>query len=101
MKVLWWSSLPSPCVLEAPDGPPAYCGGLMPAITAWERINHLIHRKKSGCSRVLFLVFRGVIRQTGITRLYRPDGSETAYSPLRILALGEKEMEFERTGLNR
>lgn len=38
-----------------------------------------------------------MIRQTGITRLYRPDGSETAYSPLRILALGEKEMEFERT----
>lgn len=98
MNVLWWSSLPSPCVLEAPDGPPAYCGGLMPAITAWERISHLIHRKKVRMFKSLvFWFFRGVIRQTGITRLYRPDGSETAYSPSHILALGEKEMEFERT----
>jgi len=98
LNVPWWSSLPSPCVLETPDGPPAYCGGLMPATTATGRLSHLLHRKKVRLfKRVIFWLFRGVIRQTGITRLYRPDGTESAYSPDRILALGEKEMEFART----
>lgn len=97
-NVPWWSSLPSPCVLEAPDGPPAYCGGLMPASGRWEQLSHLIHRKKVRLfKRLIFWVFRGVIRETGMTHLYRPDGTESAYSPLRILALGEEEMEFKRT----
>lgn len=98
LNVPWWSSLPSPCVLETPDGPPAYCGGLMPATTATQRLSHWINRKKIRLfKRAIFWLFRGIIRQTGITRLYRPDGTETAYSPDRILALGEKEMEFART----
>ncbi|GKX61047.1 glycosyltransferase [Leminorella grimontii] len=98
LDVLWWSSLPSPCVLEAPDGAPAYCGGLMPATGRGERLWHLIHRKKVRLfKRAAFWLFRDVIRQTGIARLYRPDGSEAAYSPTRILALGEEAFEFPRT----
>lgn len=91
----WWTSMPSPCVLESPDGPPAYCGGLMPAKNARERAWHVLHRKKVRIfKRAVFWLFRDVIRQTGITRLYRPDGNESAYSPTRILALSEPEFEF-------
>ncbi|AHG18365.1 glycosyl transferase [Chania multitudinisentens RB-25] len=97
-NVPWWSSLPSPCVLEGRDGAPAYCGGLMPAESRNDRFWHLIHRKKVRLfKRAMFWLFRDVIRQTGITRLYRQDGSESAYSPTRILALSEKEFEFPRT----
>lgn len=41
-----------------------------------------------------FWLFRDVIRQTGIESLYRQDGSESAYSPLCILALSEEKFEF-------
>lgn len=93
----WWTSLPSPCVLETPDGVPAYCGGLMPAKTAWQRGMHLLHRHKVRLfKRAMFWLFRRTIRITGITRLYRADGSESAYSPTRILALSEVELEFPR-----
>lgn len=98
LEVPWWTSLPSPCVLEAPDGAPAYCGGLMPARNSYDRILHFLHRKKVRMFKsAVFWLFRDVIRQTGIVRLYRPDGSECAYSPTRILALSEKEFEFPRT----
>lgn len=98
LDIRWWSSLPSPCVLETPDGAPAYCGGLMPATGAGDRLAHFIHRKKVRMfKRTVFWLFRDVIRQTGIDRLYRPDGSECAYSPDRVLALGEEAFEFPRT----
>ncbi|NDO83694.1 glycosyl transferase [Citrobacter sp. NCU1] len=97
LDVPWWSSLPSPCVLETPDGVPAYCGGLMPAHSAIQRMWHAVHRKKVRLfKQTVFWLFRDVIRQTGITRLYRQDGSENAYSPLRILALSEETFEFPR-----
>ena len=94
----WWTSLPSPCVLETPDGAPAYCGGLMPAKTVWQRGIHTLHRHKvSLFKRAMFWLFRRTIRMTGITRLYREDGSESAYSPTRILALSEADFEFPRS----
>ncbi|POP47273.1 glycosyl transferase [Superficieibacter electus] len=93
--VLWWTSMPSPCVLESPDGTPAYCGGLMPAKTMLGRNWHFLHRKKVRLFKLaIFWLFRDAIRQTGITRLYRHDGSESAYSPTRILALSERDFEF-------
>lgn len=96
--VLWWTSLPSPCVLESPEGTPAYCGGLMPAKNRLEQCWHLLQRKKVRLfKRTVFWLFRHTIHQTGITRLYRPDGSECAYSSTRILALSEREFEFPQT----
>ena len=98
LNVPWWSSLPSPCVLETPDGAPAYCGGLMPARGLSDRVWHFIHRKKVRLFKsAVFWLFRDAIRQTGIARLYRQDGSESAYSPTRILALSERAFEFPRT----
>lgn len=96
--VLWWSSLPSPCVLDTPDGAPAYCGGLMPAQNGYQRLWHALQRKKVRLFKhAVFWLFRDVIRQTGIESLYRQDGSESAYSPLRILALSEETFEFPRS----
>lgn len=96
--ILWWSSLPSPCVLETPDGVPAYCGGLMPPQNIYQNWLHAFHRKKVRLfKQSVFWLFRNVIRQTGITQLYRADGSENAYSSSCILALGEKEFEFPRS----
>ncbi len=93
----WWTSLPSPCVLETPDGVPAYCGGLMPAKNAWQSAIHTLHRHKVRLfKRAMFWLFRRTIRITGIVRLYREDGSESAYSPTRILALSEAGFEFPR-----
>ena len=93
----WWTSLPSPCVLETTDGAPAYCGGLMPAKTCWQRVTHFLHRYKVRLfKRMMFWLFRRTIRLTGIRQLYRADGSESAYSPTRILALSEEAFEFPR-----
>ena len=42
------------------------------------------------------MVFRNQFRQLGINSLYRADGSETIYSPTRILGYGMSEFEFHR-----
>lgn len=93
----WWTSHPSPCVIEAPGGPPAYVGGWMPgrgslgrardawtaqAVRAFKRGVHRLHRR--------------ALSELGLDRVYRDDGSEAAYSSERILALGLRELEFER-----
>lgn len=94
----WWTSLPSPCVLETPDGPPAYVGGWGPARSAWERARNAAGRKAVRVfKRVTFHFYRRQIAAAGVKRLYRPDGTETVYSPERVLALGMRELEFERT----
>jgi len=97
-NIPWWTSLPSPCVLETVDGPPAYCGGLTPATNRWQRLRQAVARKKvRWFKQTMFWLFYRTIRQTGITRLYRPDGSESAYSGQCILALGDKSLEFARS----
>ena len=97
-NIPWWTSLPSPCVLETCDGPPAYCGGLTPATNGWQRIRQAIARKKvRWFKQTIFWLFRHTIRPTGITQLYRPDGTESAYSAECILALGDKSLEFARS----
>ncbi|NYZ61493.1 glycosyltransferase [Luteimonas deserti] len=94
----WWTSLPSPCVLEAPDGPPAYLGGLSPATHAGQRIAHALARRAvRGFKRGVQCVHRRRMAGLGLPRLYRDDGSEAVYSPERILALGIEPLEFPRT----
>src|SRR5687767_451492 len=38
--ISWWTSLPSPSVLDTPDGPPCYLGGLRPPQNALERVRN-------------------------------------------------------------
>lgn len=98
LGIPWWTSLPSPCVLETLDGPPAYCGGLYPAKTAMDNVSQFIARKKvRWFKKTLFWLFRRTISTTGITALYRADGTESAYSADCILALGDVAFEFTRT----
>lgn len=91
----WWTSLPSPCVMETRDGPPAYLGGLPPRAD-------LLGRARDAAGRGLVRLFkRGVVflhrdavRSLGLPGVYRADGSEAAYSPERVLAFGLRELEF-------
>lgn len=97
LGVPWWTSHPSPCAIETPDGPPAYLGGWRPGqgplgrlrdaagrglIRTFKRAVHRLHRSR----------FRGL----GFPALYRPDGSEAVYSDERVLALALPELEFRR-----
>jgi len=94
----WWSHLPSPCVFEAPDGPPAYFGGLVPADSPAERAIHFCLRKTTRLfKRLMFFIFRGTFRKVGLTSVYREDGSERVYSPERIVVSAASEIEFPRT----
>lgn len=96
--VPWWTTHPSPCVIEARDGTPAYVGGLRPRagplgmvrdaagralIRAGKRVGHWLHRD--------------AMRRIGLDAIYRADGSEAVYSPTRIFALGLADLEFPRT----
>ena len=94
----WWTSLPSPCVLETPDGPPAYLGGLMPAR---HRASLALHGAARWLTRAfkqaMHRGFRRHMRALGLPSLYRADGTEAVYSPQCILALGVQALEFERS----
>lgn len=98
LGIRWWTSLPSPCVLEAPDGPPAYMGGLVPATHTAARLQHALARLAvRGFKRGVHRAYRRRMTALGLPRLYRDDGSEAVYSPQRILALGVEALEFPRT----
>lgn len=93
----WWTSHPSPCVIEAPGGPPAYLGGWMPGIGALGRSRDAIAAKAvRGFKWSVHRLHRRRLAGLGFPSLYRGDGSEAAYSPECILGLGLRELEFER-----
>lgn len=95
--VPWWTSLPSPCVLETPDGPPAYFGGLPMARNVISRCRDACGRRLVGLfKRSIFRMYRGRLQSAGMSSPYRIDGSEAAYSAEKILALGLPELEFQR-----
>ena len=93
--VPWWTSLPSPCVLETRRGPPAYLGGLRP-------IRGPVGRWRDGAGRALVRGFKGSVARLerkrltalGLGAVYRDDGTEQVYSPGCILALGLESFEF-------
>jgi UDP:flavonoid glycosyltransferase YjiC (YdhE family) len=93
----WWTSLPSPSVVETSDGPPPYLGGLTPRADAIGRIRDaggraIIRTFKRSVGRL----HRQRLSALGLPAVYRADGTEAAYSPERILALGLRELEFAR-----
>ena len=93
----WWTSHPSPCVIEAPGGPPAYLGGWMPGIGALGRSRDALAAKAvRGFKWGVHRLHRRRLATLGFPSLYREDGSEAAYSPECILGLGLRELEFER-----
>lgn len=92
----WVTTMPTPFALETSTGTPSYCGGWGPARHAGHRLRDAAGRSatrwtKRGMSRVLRSRF-----EVAGARVYRPDGSEAAYSPTAILGLGMSELEFAR-----
>lgn len=93
----WWTSHPSPCVIEAPGGPPAYLGGWMPGVGALGRSRDALAAKAVRSFKwSVHRLHRRRLAALGFPSLYRDDGSEAAYSPDCILGLGLRELEFER-----
>lgn len=93
----WWTSLPSPCVLEGGDGPPCYLGGLspMPGLIgkARDRLGWAVIR---GSKRLIGTLLRDQLRRVGVASVYRADRSEAVYSDQQIIALGWQDLEFRR-----
>jgi len=95
LDISWWTVLPSPCVLEGGNAPPSYLGGLKPMSGTWGRL-----RDRVGWSlirafkRLVSALFRKRLQNIGLNAIYRPDGSEAAYSNERILLLGSQSIEF-------
>ncbi len=97
LGIVWWTSMPSPSVIETPDGPPAYMGGLHPAHNRWQRLQHALARGAvRGFKTLIFNLHRDAINQLGLRQLYRQNGNEAIYSPSCLLALGVKVFEFDR-----
>lgn len=93
----WWTSAPSPCALEAPDGPPGYLGG-------WRPRSGALWRARDAAGRATIRLFkravhrrhRATLTALGFPSVYRSDGYEAIYSPDCILGLGLEALEFPR-----
>jgi UDP:flavonoid glycosyltransferase YjiC (YdhE family) len=91
----WWTSLPSPCVLDGGNGPPCYLGGLAPMTGRLGKLrDRLGWAVVHGFKRAVGCLLRREMRAIGAEAVFRPDGSETAYSDQMILALGWQDLEF-------
>lgn len=98
LGIAWWTSMPSPCVIETCDGPPAYMGGMIPGQHWTNRLRHAVARRMVRTFKgLIYQLHRRAIEELGIQQLYREDGSEVIYSPTQLLALGVEALEFERT----
>jgi len=98
LGIPWWTGMPSPCVIETPDGIPAYMGGWQPWPGWIGRGRNWIGRTLvRAVKKTLSRIVSSPLRQLGIDRIYRQDGTETVYSPERILAYGMREFEFEQS----
>jgi UDP:flavonoid glycosyltransferase YjiC (YdhE family) len=97
MGIRWWTSIPTPCALETRTGTPAYLGGWTPGTTVAGRVRDALGRGAITLfKRGVAAMFRPGLRALGLRGVYRPDGTEAAYSDECILALGMREFEFER-----
>jgi UDP:flavonoid glycosyltransferase YjiC (YdhE family) len=95
--VPWWTSLPSPCVMEGGTGPPSYLGGLKPRAGLLGRLRDVTGSSCiRGFKRAVAALFHRQLEQMGFADLYRADGSEALYSDQRVLALGSAALEFRK-----
>jgi UDP:flavonoid glycosyltransferase YjiC (YdhE family) len=94
-RIPWWTTMPSPSVIESLDGPPNYLGGLVPLAGIRGRMRDAAGRAfVRGFKRTIFALYRKQLAWTGLRSPYRPDGTEAVYSDECVLALGIREIEF-------
>jgi UDP:flavonoid glycosyltransferase YjiC (YdhE family) len=97
MGIPWWTSHPSPCAIESPDGPPAYLGGLSRRDDFFGRLRDAAGRRLvRWFKRSVFFWYRRQFRALGVPAVYRADGSEAVYSPQKVLGLARVELELPR-----
>jgi UDP:flavonoid glycosyltransferase YjiC (YdhE family) len=95
--VPWWTTHPSPCAIEGQAGPPSYLGGWRPGRSALGRGRDAVGRSWVRGFKRLAPRLAGVrLADVGVTRQYRPDGSESIYSAERVFALTPESVEYPR-----
>ena len=93
----WFTAMPSPAAIGSTDGTPAYCGGLLPPSGPAGRVRDAVARAGvRAFKRSVFVLNARPLRELGFTGAFRADGTEQAYSPDTILALGLAELELPR-----
>lgn len=93
----WFTAMPSPAAIGSTDGTPAYCGGLLPPRGPAGRARDAVARAGvRAFKRSVFVLNARPLRELGFTGAFRTDGTEQAYSPDTILALGLAELELPR-----
>lgn len=95
-RILWHTTLPSPCVYES-NGVPAYMGGLYPPKNKLEHLkyktlNKLIKLFKKTC----YFLFKKELQSLNLQQIYDKEGKELIYSPNKVYALGMRELEFNQ-----
>ena len=97
--VPWWTSHPSPCVVEPwrGEGTPAYLGGLFPRSgTTGRGRDRLGHGVTQLFKRTVHALHRREFTRLGFPGVYRADGTEAVYSPECVLGLSWPGLEFPR-----
>jgi len=96
LDIPWITTIPTPFALESTDGTPSYLGGWGQAQHWGHALRNRVGRWATRAAKKTFAkVLAQPLRELGLS-IYRPDGSETAYSPYAILGLGMNELEFPR-----
>jgi len=95
-KIPWITVMPTPFALETKQGTPSYLGGLTYGNSYVTRMRDRIGRKIVRSFKwFVGCWFRQELKVLNF-QIYRPDGSERAYSPHAILGLGLASFEFIR-----
>lgn len=93
----WWTLHPSPCAIEGRAGPPSYLGGWRPGMSPAGRARDAVGRSWVRAFKRVAPRLAGVrLADVGVTRVYRPDGSEAIYSAERVFALTPEAVEYPR-----
>lgn len=96
--VPWWTTHPSPAVIETVDGTPSYLGGWRPMSGPLGALRDAAGRRViRAAKRTAHWLHRDAMQRIGLDAIYRADGSEAVYSPDRVFALGLPDLEFPRT----
>jgi UDP:flavonoid glycosyltransferase YjiC (YdhE family) len=94
LGIPWVTTIATPFAIENRHGVPAYCGGWRPR--GWRGRDALGRAAIRSFKRAVAWYLRRELAPLGGRFPYRPDGTESIYSPRAILGFGIAELEFPR-----